>query len=50
MKRIVVLLLAMLLGLVGYTAWTYYGRNCDRNACENANAVCAEQAEQEVKQ
>ena len=45
-----VLLLAMLLGLVGYTAWTYYGRNCDRNACENANAVCAEQAEQEVKQ
>lgn len=45
-----VLLLAMLLGLVGYTAWTYYGRSCDRNACENANAVCVEQAEQEVKQ
>ena len=45
-----VLLLAMLLGLVGYTAWSYYGRSCDSDACENANAVCVEQAGQEVKQ
>ena len=45
-----VLLLAILLGLVGYTVWSYYGRSCDRDACENANAVCVGQAEQEVKQ
>ena len=44
-----VLLLAMLLGLVGYTVWSYYGRSCDRDACANTNAACVEQAGQEVK-